>query len=165
MALQTRIGRPFQNCINLFEIEKSQSELNPKWTRLCDCCRPRSWRWRHFRWKCKDYRGLYALLNFEAVIISFGENKNQPFAQTTVGPLEIHFRGQGAKISNTTREKMKWSHWITVSKTITFFWIGLTVIEKKRPKINMFPAVRTGSKLWRYFPSKCIQIYIEDLRT
>ena len=35
----------------------------------------------------------------------------------TVGPLEPHFGGQGAKMSNRFK-KGKWSPWITVSKTV-----------------------------------------------
>ena len=36
-------------------IEKSRSELDPKWTRLRDLVPTRSSWWRHFRWKCKYY--------------------------------------------------------------------------------------------------------------
>ena len=53
--------------------------------------------------------------------------------QTTVGPLEPHFRGQGAKMSNRLH-KRKWSPWITLSKTLNPFRIRWTVIDKWRPE-------------------------------
>ena len=55
-----RVGSYFG--IGWTTIEKSRPELDPKWIRLCNLLPTgSSWWWRHLRWKCKDYRGLWCV--------------------------------------------------------------------------------------------------------
>ena len=85
--------------------------------------------------------------------------RNLRNAWRTVGQLEPHFRGQGAKMSNRLH-KRKWSTWIAVSNTVNNFRIGWTVIEKSQPEhdqqfTRLYDLLPTGSSLWCNFRSTC----------
>ena len=53
-----------------------------------------------------------------------------------VGPLEPHFEGQGAKMSNGLHNR-NWSIWLALLKTVNLFEIDWTIIEKWQSKTNM----------------------------
>ena len=59
----------------------------------------------------------------------------------TVGPLEPHFRGQGAKMSNRL-QKGKWSSWIAVSKTVTV-WVSVEALSE-----NCYPNVTQNKHVY-----------------
>ena len=79
-----RIGRTI--------IEKLRAEHDAKWTHFCDYCRSEIAGDVISGEILKTIEG-YALVNFEAAIFS-SHLRN---VNTTVSPLEPHFRGTGAK--------------------------------------------------------------------
>ena len=72
-------------------VEKSWPEHDPKLTRLCDLLQTGSSWWCHFRWKCKQYRGLWLVKFWTCLHLQFSRKSviyvMRRRRQTHLGPI------------------------------------------------------------------------------
>ena len=93
------LNHSFQNCKYFQNRLNFHRETTTRtWTRLCYLLPTGSSWCRHFRWKCKDFRG-HAMLNFEVAIFSIIQDRRRRQRRTSTTALSKNASAFCLKIS------------------------------------------------------------------